>query len=101
MAREKERKEKQIKNAGSAQETALQTVSTGKGVSNGSATSSSLTASSKAAAQRNELDQDSLKSRNHKLFLAPHVSGDVNGVPSWGKLAKPALSSHAQSVTER
>lgn len=99
MARDKERKEKQLKNAGSAQETALlQTTATGKGTSNGSAASSS-TASSKT--QRNELDQDSLKSRNHKLFLAPSVSGDAKSVPSWGKLAKPELSSHAQSVTER
>ncbi|GLD93538.1 hypothetical protein PINS_up002130 [Pythium insidiosum] len=89
MTREKERKEKLSKQASA------------DAVAAHSSNDANATAKVDAA-----LQQDTVKSRNHKLFLAPSrpSQSPLNAAPSWGQAQRgpaPAREAHALSVADR
>ncbi|TMW64856.1 hypothetical protein Poli38472_009023 [Pythium oligandrum] len=112
ITRDKERKEKLFKNsAGIApSESAVASTAAMRGSSNASisVTTSPATA---LAARLQDLEQDGMKSRNHKLVLAPsrnasstvHTASTASNGPCWGRLPRSVTSSSStnSNVTDR
>lgn len=63
------------------------------------ATVASVTAAQTKAQAVGEMEQDGLKSRNLKMFLAPSRSANASHLPSWGTRQTSAFTS--SSVADR